>query len=87
MDNKKRGFNKPKAQTFNKTKNFGANQSQSTSSQPPKKVRTDAENDDDFEDMDDDMDFLSQEEIDEDMDVNDPFCKIEFNCFQFNYDF
>ena len=79
MDNKKRGFaTKPKAQTFGKSKNSGINQNQSSSSQQTKKVRTNAENDEDFDEsqeMDDGMDFLSQEEVDEVMDINDEFCK------------
>ena len=83
MDNKKRGFaNKPKAQTFSKAKNSTTNQTQSNSSQQPKKIRTNVENDEDFEEsqeMDEDMDFLSQEEmVDEEMDINDEFCMFSF---------
>ena len=79
MDNKKRSFvNKPKAQTFGKARNPATNRSETTnSSQQPKKIRTNVENDEDFDEsqeMDEDMDFLSQEMIDEDMDINDEFC-------------
>ena len=87
MDNKKRGFaNKPKAQTFNKSKPFqSSNQTTTTSSQQPKKLRTNVENDEDFDESqeDEDMDFLSQEDFDDNMDINEEFCKFSSFFIQF----